>query len=152
MAAATVYNPQFFDTTTGHPLYSSGHPRRNPGGLNMVNFSVTIAETSEDDAGDRVVLVPLPNGAKDVTLFWQSADLDTASSLDADLVIRADSTDTIIFNGGAAFQSAIGLTRTYAAGPFEEADGLDLSIDFLVNTAAGTDLEGVIQGTVFYRT
>jgi hypothetical protein len=156
MTATTIYNAAYFNSTSGHPLYNSGKPSRNPYG-NIVPFSVVIPTTSSDEAADRVRLVPLPHGAKVKFVVFQCDDLDSSTGLDADLVIREDATDTIVYNAGSAFQSAVALRQV---GPdagsdnlhvVSESDGLDASLDFLVNTQGTTPAQGTISGFVVYE-
>lgn len=143
---ATIESSKFSNST---------YPRRASHGITYVRHTETIATTSlnESSGADRVKLIPLPDKAKLIGFFITHADLDDGSALDADIVLNDDDSDVILLNAGSGFQSARTTplwvdcldTQVNAQGDTKA------SLDFLVNTAAGTPAAGSVVIQLFYH-
>jgi hypothetical protein len=142
---ATVDSSKFTNPT---------YPRRASHGVTCVYSSETIATTSlnESTQADRVRLIPLPDKVKLIGFFITHADLDDGSALDADIVLNDDDSDVILFNAGSGFQSArtTPLWVDCARVQVNAQGDTKASLDFLVNTAAGTPAAGALTITLFY--
>lgn len=142
---ATIESSKFSNST---------YPRRASHGVTSVYHSETIATTSlnESSGADRVKLIPLPDKVKLIGFFITHADLDDATSLDADIVLNDDDTDVILLNAGSGFQSArtTPLWVDCARVQVNAQGDTKASLDFLVNTAAGTPAAGAVVITLFY--
>ena len=144
MSAATVDSSKFTNPT---------YPRRASHGVTCVRHTQTVATTSLDDTNDRIRLIPLPDKVKLIGFFITHGDLDTGgTSGDADIVLNDDDSDVILFNAGTGFTAARTTplwvdcldTQVNAQGDTKA------SLDFLVNTAAGTPAAGAVVITLFY--
>lgn len=88
MTASTV-NGHWF-TSTNKEYHE--RPIRVGIGLQCVAATETIAATSSDEINDRVNMLPIPQGAKILAIYYEVADLDSDNAVEADIVC-AETTD-----------------------------------------------------------
>ncbi len=149
--AATIYSSLY--TSAGVPI--SGRPRRaNTGGCIVDSVTITLPTTNLDTLADTGYIIPVPSFARLQWIAFDSSDMDTGSvALDLDLVLRTTlggvNTDTVLFNAGTAFGTAIvgrfiGLTTQPQVPNATDSYG---SIIAYCNVAATTPAEGTIALT-----
>ncbi len=142
MAATSVYSSLFASASSSAP--GTGRPISSPFGDDCDIVSYTYADTSLDDAGDFVGLIPVRYGKKLVALAFTCGDGDSGTGvLDMDIILRTTNsagtnTDTILYNAGTAFATAI-TTVTWVLLPTlpqvpSDADNVGI-IGTYVNTA-----------------
>lgn len=155
MSAATIYSDKY--DSNGRPL----NIPKNPWGITVVPFSLTIPTTSTDDVGDRAKIAPIPDGVKQVMVWFNtSADGDSGGpTLDVDLIVddfggaAGIARDTILYNAGTAFgagaiDNKLVINTTGVVGKATQGYG---HLGLLVNAAAATGVEFVISGVLMYQ-
>lgn len=144
--AATIYSSLF--TSAGVPI--KGRPRRSPFGMNTDGVTITLPTTNLDTIADTGYIIPVPQYAYLQWIGFDSSDMDTGTpALDMDLVLRTtlsgSNTDTILFNAGTAFGTAI-VGRWIPLGNTQvpkSDDGWGAIIAY-VNVVAATPAQGTI--------
>lgn len=111
MTATSVYSSLFASATSSTPV--AGRPIASPFGGDFDIVTYTYADTSLDEAADFVGLIPARAGKRIVALAFTCGDGDSGTGvLDMDIILRTTtsagvSTDTILYNAGTAFATAI---------------------------------------------
>lgn len=142
MTATSVYSSLFASASSSTPTF--GRPHAAPFGFDGDIVTYDFADTSLDEAGDFVGLIPVPAGKRIAALAFTCGDGDSGSgTLDMDIILRTTSsagsnTDTILYNAGTAFATAIStvtwvLLPTLPQAP-QDADNVAI-IGTYVNTA-----------------
>lgn len=156
MSAATVESTLYTDAN------ALGFTQKVAFGATILPFSITVATTSLDDAGDVVKLAPLvARGGRNrlIAVVWYSEALDSGGTLDADFTVYQDGAHTVIYNAGTAFAAAHGTAIAPSIiMPFtalsdlaaDDSDGI-ADLCFYVNTGGGSSDAGLIKGFAIYE-
>lgn len=143
---STAYS-SLFNSTTTWPI--AGYPQRQPYGETVVTVTKTIPTTQLDTIADVTHMVPIDSGTTINLLVFTSADFDSSTGLDADIVLIDDNGTTILYNAGTAFQAAM-TNQVILCNVDVLAVNGDAKISFLVNSVATTPVAGDLTLQVRY--
>lgn len=145
--ASTLYS-SYYDSTTHRPV--GGMPNVQAYGNTTYTVRITLPTTQLDTLADTAFLFPMKKDAHITSLLltWDSL---AASALDADIVLRDDGGDTILFNAGTAFCTAEANGKPVLVKQLVTAVNDDASLIFYVNVAGTTPAQGVLTMQVTYK-